>query len=80
MYYNRDLKKEKKDMEREKGKDKWQEALITALREVPPGQSPNRRICFQCRQADHFRRECPQQKPPLSGKSLKGTLLEPPTQ
>jgi hypothetical protein len=32
IYYNRDLEKEKKDLEREKRKDKQQEALITALR------------------------------------------------
>jgi hypothetical protein len=65
VYYNRDLEKEKKDMEREKRKDKQQEALITALREVPPGQSPNPRMCFQCGQAGHFRRECPHRKPLL---------------
>jgi hypothetical protein len=29
IYYNRDLEKEKKDLEKEKGKDKQQEALIT---------------------------------------------------
>jgi hypothetical protein len=59
VYYNRDLEKEKKDLEKEKRKDKWKEALITALREVPLGQSPNPRTCFQCEQAGHFRRECP---------------------
>jgi hypothetical protein len=48
VYYNRDLEKEKKDLEREKRKDKWQEALITALREAPLGQSPNMRTSFQC--------------------------------
>jgi hypothetical protein len=31
VYYNRDLEKEKKNLEREKRKDKWQEALISAL-------------------------------------------------
>jgi hypothetical protein len=36
-YYNRDLEKERKDLEREKRKDNRQEALITALREAPPG-------------------------------------------
>jgi hypothetical protein len=41
VYYNRDLEKEKKDLEKEKRKDKWQEALITALREASQGQSPN---------------------------------------
>jgi hypothetical protein len=56
IYYNRDLEKEKKDLEREKRKDKQQEALITVLREVPPGQNPNTRTCFQCREADHFRK------------------------
>jgi hypothetical protein len=59
VYYNRDLEKEKKDLEKEKRKDKWKEALITALREVPLGQSPNPRTCFQCEQAGHFWRECP---------------------
>jgi hypothetical protein len=37
VYYDRDLEKEKKDLEREKRKDK-QEALIVALREVPQGR------------------------------------------
>jgi hypothetical protein len=55
IYCNRDLEKEKKDLEREKRKDKWQKVLITVLREAPPGQSPNPRICFQCGQAGHFR-------------------------
>jgi hypothetical protein len=41
IYYDRDLEKEKTDLEKEKRKDKWQEALIAVLREVPPGQSPN---------------------------------------
>jgi hypothetical protein len=37
VYYNRDLEKEKKDLEMEKRKDKLQKSLITALRKVPPG-------------------------------------------
>jgi hypothetical protein len=41
VYYNRDLEKEKKDLEKEKRKDKWQEALIGTLREAFLGQSPN---------------------------------------
>jgi hypothetical protein len=64
VYYNRDLEIEKKDLEREKRKDKQQEALIAALREVPLGQSPNPRTCFQRGQAGHFRRECPWRKLP----------------
>jgi CRISPR/Cas system-associated protein Csx1 len=59
VYYNRGLEKEKKDLEKKKRKDKWQEALITAFRGASLGQSPNLRTCFQCRQAGHFRRECP---------------------
>jgi hypothetical protein len=44
IYYNKDLEKERKDLEKEKRKDKWQEALITALREAPLSeQSPNPR-------------------------------------
>jgi hypothetical protein len=35
VYYNRDLEKEKKDLEKEKRKDKWQEALITVLERLP---------------------------------------------
>jgi 1,4-dihydroxy-2-naphthoyl-CoA synthase len=31
VYYNRDLEKERKDLEREKRKDKWQEVMIAAL-------------------------------------------------
>jgi rubrerythrin len=63
IYYNRDLEKEK-DLKRERRKDKRQEALITVLREVPLGESPNPRTCFQCEQTGHFRRECPWRKPP----------------
>jgi hypothetical protein len=48
VYYIRDLEKGKKNLEKEKRKEKWQEALIAALREAPPGQSPNPRTCFQC--------------------------------
>jgi hypothetical protein len=40
VYYNRDLEKERKDPEKEKRKDKWQEALIVALR-VSPGAKSN---------------------------------------
>jgi hypothetical protein len=57
VHYNRDLEKERKDLEREKRKDKRQEALIA---EASLGQSPNLRTCFQCGQAD-FRRECPRE-------------------
>jgi hypothetical protein len=34
IYYNSDLEKEKKDLAREKRKDKWQEVLITVPREA----------------------------------------------
>jgi hypothetical protein len=39
VYYYRDLEKERKDLEREKRKDKRQEALITALRGSPGAKS-----------------------------------------
>jgi hypothetical protein len=32
VYYNRDLEKEKKDLEKKKRKDKWQKGLIAVLR------------------------------------------------
>jgi rubrerythrin len=94
VYYNRDLEKEKKDLEKEKRKDKWQEALIAAPREASPGQSPNPRTCFQCGQTGHCRRECPRRKLPpgpcpiCQGKHWKAhcpqfpgeTRSEPPTQ
>jgi hypothetical protein len=57
VYYNKDLEKERKDLEKEKRKDKWQQALITAIREASPGQCSNQRTCFQCGKAGHFRRE-----------------------
>jgi hypothetical protein len=69
-YYNRNL--EKKDLEKERRKDKWQESLITALREASPGQIPNLRTYFQCGQAGLFRRGCPQRKLPLG--LLEGIL------
>jgi hypothetical protein len=31
IYYNRDLEKGKKDLEKEKRKDKWQKTLIAVL-------------------------------------------------
>jgi hypothetical protein len=37
VYYNRDLEKERKNLQKEKRKNKWQEALITVLREAPLG-------------------------------------------
>jgi hypothetical protein len=64
VYYNRDLEKERKDLEKEKRKCRQQLALIAALREAHDGQSPNVRTHFQCEQAGHFRRECPQRKLP----------------
>jgi hypothetical protein len=35
VYYKRNVEKEKKDLEKERRKDKWQEALICALWEAP---------------------------------------------
>jgi hypothetical protein len=64
VYYNRYLEKERMDLEKEKRKDKLQEALIAGLREVSLGQSPNSRTHFQCGQAGYFRREHPQRKQP----------------
>jgi hypothetical protein len=39
VYYNRDLEKEKKDLEKEKRKDRCQETLIAVLRGSPRAQS-----------------------------------------
>jgi hypothetical protein len=50
------------ELEKEKKKDKWQEALISGLREASLGQSTNLRTSFQYGQAGHFRRECPWRK------------------
>jgi hypothetical protein len=38
VYYNSGLEKEKKDLEKEKRKDKQQEALIAALMRLPQGK------------------------------------------
>jgi hypothetical protein len=83
IYYNRDLEKEKKNLEREKKKDKWQKALITVLRKTHLGQSTNTRTCFQYGQAGHFRRVSREEAisrtlPHLSWKSLEDTLSSVP--
>jgi hypothetical protein len=38
VYYNRNLEKEKKDLEKEMRKDKWQEALIAVSERLPLGK------------------------------------------
>jgi hypothetical protein len=63
-------------------KDKWQEALIAALIEASQGKV-HPRTCFQCGQADHFRRVSPEKAtsgtlPHLPGKTLEGTLSSVP--
>jgi hypothetical protein len=65
IYYIRDLEKDKKDLEKEKRKDKQQEALFTSFREASLGQSQNLTTYFQCGQAGHFKREYTWTKLPL---------------
>jgi hypothetical protein len=79
VYYNRNLEKEKKDLEKEMRKDKWQEALIAVSERLPLGKVQTQGHAFSVDRQAILGGSAPRESysgtlAHFLGKTLEGTL------